>query len=154
MNLERVGLVGENWLSCMRVLEKQKRSRKELGGLSEEGGESAGVEGNRSECWTAEAALDTVEEDFIFFKKIKKKEQEEEEASQTPPLLRGWAPRHSWTPPYHGARLPTAVGPRPTTRPGPRRCQTPPQGRALSLFPFLSFILFFLILFLLLLFLI
>ena len=41
----------------MRVLEKQQRSGMELGGLSEEGGESAGVEGNRSECWTPRAAL-------------------------------------------------------------------------------------------------
>ena len=52
-----MGLVEEKWLSCVRVLEKQKRSGKELRGLREERRESAGVEGNRSECWTAGAAL-------------------------------------------------------------------------------------------------
>ena len=35
--------------------------------LSEKGGESAGVEGDRSECWTAGAALDTIKEVFFFF---------------------------------------------------------------------------------------
>ena len=43
LKLERVGLIEEKWLSCVRVLERRKKkSRKELGGLSEEGGE----------CWS------------------------------------------------------------------------------------------------------
>ena len=57
LKLERLCLVGEKWLSRVRVLEKQKRSRKELGGLSEKGVESAGVEGNRSAAGVLELNL-------------------------------------------------------------------------------------------------
>ena len=94
--------------------------------LSERGGESAGVEGDRNECWTC-----TVERAFLKIK-IKRRKRRGRPAG----------PR-----PCQQGRAPLAQSdPAPATGLGPQRSRTPPQGPGspvLSVF----FILFYFILF-------